>query len=300
MIEKIKVGQKWLTRNGQTAEILAIDEGTWPIYVKVNDYQYYYGVKGNFSDAGIENERDLVTLVEELEMKTIEVGQKWKTRDGVGVATIRSVSLDMRLNYPIIAAVELVEMEAFPRILSYTTDGFYYSNDFHSHDPMDLLELILEDKVTALDTQFYGEIPEKEESKAVEEDAFISQEHLWAHLLSDGLIQSKDNKQVFGFDNGYIRAFIEKDKAESFVSTLNFTIIDHWTKYTFPEKEVWKPRKPTLCWVTDSEIANPCYEVEFISDYDEELYINTDECRTWKYAIPLTIDEVAVYLDECE
>lgn len=331
MGKDIKVGQRWVTRDGRILLIEEVDRynsdnGPYPVWAIEEDKSngYSYTLNGEYYADGQEATDDdlMYEYVEEPEEESkeeivksttpppsvFEVGQKWKTRNG-SVATISSVSLDMDLNYPVMA---LVETGSFPRTLSYTTDGFYFSNDYHSHDPMDLLELILEDGLQEgfggdpmevlvdLVTQLYEETV-KEEPEAVEEDDFVNQEHLWTHLLSGGLVQSKDNKQVFGFDNGYVRVFTEKDKAEPFISTLNFTLMN-WAKYTFPEKEVWKPRKSTLCWVTDSETANHAYsyDVEFICDYEDGLYINTDEGRTWKYATPLTMAEVASYLDECE
>ena len=308
-MKEIKVGQEWITRGGLNMTIISIEESntSYPVWAKVTDGEshFSYTLAGKYyTDESNDIDNDLFELIEEEIVPStkkppsvFKVGQRWLTRDG-RIATITSVDEDRHhhvLNYPIFAEMEN-EITGGTMGNSYTIDGCYYSNNATSEHAFDLMELIEEE---VLVTQPYEATTTEE---VVMANDFYSQKHLWTKLIEGGFVRSKSSEQVFGFHEGTIRVFNDIDAPEDFYVGMQFSYMDDWESYEFPVKAVWIPRKPTLCWVTDSEIANPAYsyDVEFICDYEDGLYINTDEGRTWKYATPLTMAEVATYLDECE
>jgi len=257
-------------------------------------------------------------------MKNFKVGQKWLTRGGDEM-TITNTALSDATTFPLAARAEGVSYD-----FTYTEEGLYFAD---SKDSNDLITQVVDEFIVG-DTWLDAKLVEITINElnggylwgvdasgdrwcyrrdgtfcAAEEETslsralikklevplgFGSQEEIWNHLLDGGTIKEigRVKNHIYRFKDGYLT-----DIENGQVSSLNFTIPKDWAKY-----EVWKPRKPTLCFVSDSVIDDTnLMSIKVIIGHDEArgLYI-TQVGADWKYVRPLTLSEAREMLDECD
>ena len=121
------------------------------------------------------------------------------------------------------------------------------------------------------------------------EEVFKTQQEIWKYLSESDEHSVTDGKDtIVHFKNG------------SLSSCLSFTIPENWKPFTPPKPKEWWELVPegteVLCWYGDILSEKTGKPPLFGKVYHSNDRFTTGSCLTWKYAIPVTLEEIKQYI----
>jgi hypothetical protein len=168
------------------------------------------------------------------------------------------------------------------------SNGFLYNKSLtgsvysYEHSEFDIVEETVKESVTT----------------------FTTQQEIYKHLAKGGYVRLYTDA-IYGFTEEGTLAFFDNYGSFMYLSDRTFTDASRWQVATIEPKPVprWEEAlkdKKILCWVGYSEDDLPTVALihDILSDADYPY--ESVEGQVYTFAVPLTLEEVANYIYECE
>jgi hypothetical protein len=285
MAIKLELGKQYITRDGSeyTAPLEQLTDSffggfdyiatTYKTGTNISTACRTWACDGSWSN-DLENGRDLVAEYNPEEIKmigkvivNIEAGKTYRTREG------KEVTLETEDSYT------LKGSNGF--LYSKSLTGSVYSSE---HSEFDIVEEIVKESVTT----------------------FTTQQEVYKHLASGGYVRLYTDS-ICGFTEEGTLAVFDNYGSFMYPSDKTFTNASQWQVATLEPKPVprWEDAlkdKKILCRVGDDKNYMP--RIALVSGFTEghtyPYLIKLEEDDLYRFAVPLTLEEVTNYIYECE
>ena len=138
-----------------------------------------------------------------------------------------------------------------------------------------------------------------EEIQIIDEVPFKTQKEVWEFLVSNegNVVEHTVDGRKLTMVDGRLTAISDALPPSGNYSAINFTVPELWkpsSELYKKQKEWWElnGNKPTLCWYGDVLNSKGKYNYFGVVIRDLNRFRVINESVTWKYAIPLTKEEI--------